>query len=294
MRFGGRRPPVVVSSRRCGTTCARPRSPDHDLRTDAITATRGDDGEVGDDAHEQPRAGDRGQPGAPVRERDVTSLAPYVSLRRDGIRRWVVDEAAPHDDVWLLILDRFPRSQDTLASKTAPLSDPLRTFVVEVGDELNPNDPEVPKGPLSDEPERLHGQPTASNSTIKPVERLGSTRSEVELHTDLTSALVRRRHRHRKASQTARPPLKAALDPLPGLILCHRLWHHREPGDVGIAAGLGNRSRIAHPERTKSGLTSGQWRIWRHELTHWDIVVADAGNLRPGFRRPQPYRRSRT
>ena len=44
------------------------------------------------------------------------------------IRRWVVDEAAPHDDVWLLILDRFPRSQDTLASKTAPLSDhPERT-----------------------------------------------------------------------------------------------------------------------------------------------------------------------
>jgi len=161
--------------------------------------------------------------------------------------------------------------------KTAPLGDPLRTFVVEVSDELNPNDSEVPKGPLSDEPERLHGQATASNSTIKPVERLGSTRSEVELHTDLTSALVRRRHWHRKASQTARPSLKAALDPLPGLILCHRLRHNREPGDVGVAAGLGNRSRIAHPERTESGLTSGQWWIWRHELSHWDSVVADAG-----------------
>ena len=66
----------------------------------------------------------------------------------------------------------------------------LRALVVEMSDELNPHDSIVSKGPLSDEIERLHRDPTASNPTIKPVERLGSTRGEVELNTDLTSAFV--------------------------------------------------------------------------------------------------------
>jgi hypothetical protein len=65
----------------------------------------------------------------------------------------------------------------------------------------------------------------------------------------------------------------AALDPLPGLIFSHRLLHHREPGYVGIPAGLGNSGRIADPERTQSGLNSGERRIGRHEITHWDSVA---------------------
>ena len=113
-----------------------------------------------------------------------------VPLCVTEIRRWVVDEAAPHDDVGLLVLDRFPCPQDTLAAETAALGDPLRALVVEMSDELNPHDSMVSKGPLSDETERLHRDTTASNPTIKPVERLGSTRGEVELNTDLTSAFV--------------------------------------------------------------------------------------------------------
>jgi len=114
----------------------------------------------------------------------------YVPLCVTEIRRWVVDEAAPHDDVGLLIVDRFPCPQDTLAAETAALGDPLRAFVVEMSDELNPHDSIASKGPLSDETERLHRNATASNSTIKPVERLGSTRGEVELNAYLTSAFV--------------------------------------------------------------------------------------------------------
>jgi hypothetical protein len=106
------------------------------------------------------------------------------------IRRWVGDEAAPHDDVGLLILDRFPCPQDTLAAETATLSDPLRALIVEMSDELNPHDCIVSKGPLSDETERLHCDTAAPNPTIKPVERLGSTRGEVELNANLTSAFV--------------------------------------------------------------------------------------------------------
>ena len=192
------------------------------------------------------------------------------------IRRWVVDEAAPHDDVGLLILDRFPCPQDTLAAETAPLGDPLRALVVEMSDELNPHDSMVSKGPLSDETERLRRDTTATSTTIKPVERLGSTRGEVELHANLATAFVRRWHCHRKAGQTARPPLEAALDPLPGLIFSHRLRHHREPGYVGIPARLGNSGRVADPERTERGLNSGEGRIRRHELTHW-VSVADTG-----------------
>ena len=64
------------------------------------------------------------------------------------LRRWVVDEAAPHDDVGLLILDRFPCPKDTLAAETAALGDPLRALVVGMSDELNPHDSMVSKRPL--------------------------------------------------------------------------------------------------------------------------------------------------
>ena len=104
--------------------------------------------------------------------------------------RRVVGEAAPHDDVGLLLLDRFPCPQDTLAPEAAALGDPLRALVVEMRDELNPRHPMVPKRPRSDEIERLHRDATASNPTIEPVERLGSPRREVEVHTDLTNAFV--------------------------------------------------------------------------------------------------------
>ena len=114
----------------------------------------------------------------------------YVPLCVTELRRGVVDEAAPHHDVGLLVLDPFPCPQDTLAAETAALGDPLRALVVEMGDELNPHDSMVSKGPLGDEIERLPRDATASNPAIEPVERLGSTRGEIELHTNLTSAFV--------------------------------------------------------------------------------------------------------
>ena len=90
----------------------------------------------------------------------------------------------------LLILYRFPCFQDTLAAETAALGDPLRALVVEMSDDMNPHDSKVSKGPLSDETERRHRNTTASNTTIEPVERLGSTRGEVELNANLASAFV--------------------------------------------------------------------------------------------------------
>jgi hypothetical protein len=135
--------------------------------------------------------GDRGQTRRSGQVNDMGGALPsYVPLCVTEIRRWVVDEAAPHDDVGLLILDRFPCPQDTLAAETAALGDPLRALVVEMSDDLNPHDSMVSKGPLRDETERLHRNTTASDTTIKPVERLGSTRGEVELNANLTSAFV--------------------------------------------------------------------------------------------------------
>src|SRR5262245_44162176 len=69
------------------------------------------------------------------------------------IRRRVLDEAAPHDDVRLLVLDRFPCPQDTFAAEAATLGDPLRARVVEMRDELNAHDSMVSKRPLGDEAE---------------------------------------------------------------------------------------------------------------------------------------------
>ena len=44
------------------------------------------------------------------------------------IRSWIVDQAAPHDDVGLLTFDRLPCPQDTLAAEPATLGDPLQPF----------------------------------------------------------------------------------------------------------------------------------------------------------------------
>ena len=179
-RAGGAHRAAVDRSQRDGTTprSRRPR-PDrpavHGARLVVVTVVR-------DIGHVRPR------PSRPSRARRALR-SPAASCVTE-IRRWVVDEAAPHDDVGLLILDRFPCPQDTLAAETAALGDPLRALVVEMSDELNPHDSVVAKGPLGDETERLHRETTASNPTIEPVERLGSTRGEVELNTDLTNALV--------------------------------------------------------------------------------------------------------
>jgi hypothetical protein len=199
-----------------------------------------------------------------------------------GFRRWVAGEPAPHHDVGLLVLDRFPCPQDTLAAETAALGDPLRALIAKMSDELNPHNSMVAKGPLRDETERLHRDTAAPDPAIKPVERLGPMGGEVELNANLASAFVGRRHCYREAGQTAGPPLESALDPLPGLIFSHRLRHHREPGNVRIPVhGPGNSSRITDPERTESDLSSGQRRIGRREITHWGSA-ADTGNILPG------------
>ena len=105
--------------------------------------------------------------------------------------RWCVgDEPAPHDDIGLLILDRFPCPQDTLATEPAALGDLLRSRIVEMSDDLNPHHSVLSEGLLGDEIERLHRDAAASNPTIKPVERLGSARGEVELNTHLPRAFV--------------------------------------------------------------------------------------------------------
>src|SRR5215475_7096977 len=49
------------------------------------------------------------------------------------------------------------------------------------------------------------------------------------------------------------PPLKASLDPPPGLLFGHRRGHHREPGYVRIPVhGPGDRGRITGPEQAQS------------------------------------------
>ena len=114
----------------------------------------------------------------------------YAPLRVAQIRCWVGGEAAPHDDVGLVILYGFPCPQDTLAAEPASLGDPLRTLVVEMSDDLSTHRSMVTKGPVSDEIEGLDCDATASNPTIKPIERLGPTSGEVELNPHLTGALV--------------------------------------------------------------------------------------------------------
>jgi hypothetical protein len=214
------------------------------------------------------------------RTADLVWLA-ALSCRVTEFRRWVAGKPAPHHDVGLLILDRFPRPQDTLAAETAALGDLLRALIAQMSDELNPHYPMVAKSPLSDETERLHRDTAAPDPAIKPVERLGPACGEVELNANLASAFVGRRHCHREPGQTAGPPLESALDPLPGLIFSHRLRHHREPGYVRIPVhGLGNSGRITDPERAQSDLSSGQRRIGRREITHWESV-ADIKNILP-------------
>jgi hypothetical protein len=145
-----------------------------------------------------------------------------------------------------------------------------------MSDELNSHDVMISKGPLGHEIERFPGKSTTADPTIKPVERFGPTRREVELNAHLTSAYVRRWKCHGETGETSGPPLLALLNPLPRLLLRHCLGHHRESRDVGIPARLGDRRSVSDPERPEPDVGSGQRWIGWHEIRH-KYSVAEVG-----------------
>ena len=106
------------------------------------------------------------------------------------IRRRIRSKSAPHDNVGLVVLDRLPCPQHTFACEAAASCDSLRGFVLEVGDELNPHNGMISKGPLGHEIERLARDAPTSGSAIQPVEGLGTTGGKVELNPYLTDAFV--------------------------------------------------------------------------------------------------------
>ena len=128
--------------------------------------------------------------GGPGRTGSGFASAALVPLCVPEVWGGVGGQTTPHHDVGLLGLDRFPRPQHTLTPEPTAHRDPLRGFVVEVGDELNSYDVVVSEGPLGDEIECLCGQATASDLAIEPVERLGSTCWEFELDADLADTVV--------------------------------------------------------------------------------------------------------
>lgn len=143
-----------------------------------------------------------------------------------------------------------------------------------MSDELNPHDLVLSKRPLGDELERLGCDATTSHPTIEPIERPRSTGGELELNPYLTSAFIRGWERHRESGKASRPPFRATLDPLPSLIFCNPLSHHRVPRYVRILAGPGDGCSVTYPERTQSNLISDERRIGWREITHSLIVAA--------------------
>ncbi|MEZ5349596.1 MAG: hypothetical protein R2714_10360 [Microthrixaceae bacterium] len=135
-----------------------------------------------------------------------------------------------------------------------------------MSDDLSTHRSMVTKGPLSDEIEGLDCDATASNPTIKPIERLGPTSGEVELNPHLTGALRLKAGLSLQSEPDRGPPLETGFDPLPGSGFGQSVRHCREPGYVGISAGLGYRRRISDPKRTQSDVESGERRIGWHEF----------------------------
>jgi len=103
-------------------------------------------------------------------------------------RRRIGSKSAPHDNVGLVVLDRLPCPQHTFASEAAASCDSLRGFVLEVGDELNPHNVMISKGPLGHEIKRLARDAPTSGSAVEPVKGLGTTGRKVVLNPYLTGA----------------------------------------------------------------------------------------------------------
>ena len=159
-----------------------------------------------------------------------------VLLRRAGRRCWIGREAAPHHDIGLIVLDWLPRSKHSFALVAAPFGDPLRGRVVKVGDELGSDDVEFVEGPTRRYVERLGRKPLATNSTVEPIERLGSSGTVFEMNADLSDASVLRWDRDRKAEQPMSPEFESAFNPLAGVTRCHGFRHEREARNVRVLA----------------------------------------------------------
>jgi hypothetical protein len=142
-----------------------------------------------------------------------------VPLRACSVRRQIAWQAAPHDYVWLFILDRLPRPQNTLTNEAAALGNMLRGGVVEMRHELNPSNVMSIESPLSNQVQRLDCQASPSFPSVEPVERLCTPGRSVELDTDLPDAAIRRWKCDSEPGHSTGPPLGGSLDPLPRLLL---------------------------------------------------------------------------
>lgn len=111
-----------------------------------------------------------------------------VLLCVSEVRRRIGSKSAPHDNVGLVVLDRLPCPQHTFASEAAASCDSLRRLVLEVGDELNPDNVMISKGPLGHEVQRLARDAPTPGSAVEPVEGLGTTGDKVVLNPYLTGA----------------------------------------------------------------------------------------------------------
>jgi hypothetical protein len=111
-----------------------------------------------------------------------------VPLCVTEVRRRIGSKSAPHDNVGLVVLDRLPRPQHTFASEAAASCDSLRGFVLEVGDELNPHNVMISKGPFGHEIQRLARDAPTSGSAVEPVKCLRTTGGKVVLNPYLTGA----------------------------------------------------------------------------------------------------------
>ena len=169
-------------------------------------------------------------------------------------------QAAPHHDVGLLILDRFPSPQDAFSLITAPLGNTLRHGVVEMGHEMHSGQIVLGEAPIGDQIQRLGSDTPSSDSPIKPIKGHSTTELCFQLKTNLADATIRRGQRDRERIQPECPPLQPLLNPVPSRNFSQVLGHHREPGDVWVFARLGDCGRVINPERTQTNLLTMQGR----------------------------------
>ncbi|MGA9277866.1 MAG: hypothetical protein WBV89_12955 [Ilumatobacter sp.] len=161
-------------------------------------------------------------------------------------------------------------------------------MVIEVRDEVGPDDLVLIEDPPGHHVERLGGNPLATYSMVEPIEGFRSPKRLFEVNADLPGESEVRGHRDRKTEQAPRPEFQSPFDPLPGLSFGHGLGHEGEAGDVRVLTGQRDIGCIVDPKRSQDHPWTGQGHCGRefdHATSLVDFSIGEKVPIRSSDRR---------
>ncbi len=168
----------------------------------------------------------------------------------------------------------------------ASFGDPLRCVIVEMGDEVGPHNVVLYERPPRGHVKGLNSEPTPPKSTIKPVERLSSAMTALDVDAHLVDASVIGRNGNRKAVHADTAQLEALIDPCSSLVFGHCVGHEGVPRDVRVLARLGDFGCVVASEQTQPDSRSRQPIVPETLLSHAFSLTEPALDLGQHSERP--------